>query len=359
MKVFYGMLVFVPLTFIAEFVHLSDGIIFILCAIGIVPLAKLLGDATEQISMYSGPKVGGFLNATMGNVPELLICSFTVKEGLFGLAIASLVGSVLGNVLLVMGMSILLGGIRYKFLSFNKNITQNNFTLLGFAAFSLVMPFFFQYLSTNEVSARSIDNFSLILAVIMVAIYVLGLFFSLFTHRDIFHDHTSDSDTDDDDDGEAPKWSLRKSILFLAVITVFMALMSEVLVSTVEVAAEQYGLSDAFIGIILIPILGNVAEHAAALMMAYKGKLNISIEIAIGSSMQISLFVLPLIVIFSNLIGSPMAMVLTPLELVSVVMSIVLASSIFADHKVNWLEGAQLLTAYVILGGAFLIFGIG
>ena len=355
MKVFYWMLVFIPITLVASLLHASGGVIFIVCAIGIVPLAKLLGDATEEIAMYCGPKVGGFLNATMGNVPELLISSFAVKAGLFQLAVASLVGSVLGNILLVMGMSIILGGCRFKFLQFNKNITQNNFTLLGFAAFCLVMPFFFNYLHTGKVSSDAISEFSLIIAIVMVAMYSLGLIFSLFTHKDIFHD----PDKGEDEEEEVPRWSLKKAVTILAILTALLALMSEILVDTVEVAAQQYGLSDAFIGIILIPILGNVAEHAASLMMAYKNKLNISIEIAIGSSMQISLFVLPLIVIFSNIIGTPMALVLTPLELVAVIMSIILASSIFADHKVNWLEGTQLLTAYVILGGAFLIFGIG
>lgn len=357
MKVFYWMLVFIPITLAASLLHASGGVIFIVCAIGIVPLAKLLGDATEEISMYCGPKIGGFLNATMGNVPELLISSFAVKAGLFQLAIASLVGSVLGNILLVMGMSIVIGGCRFKFLQFNKNITQNNFTLLGFAAFCLVMPFFFNYLHTSEISKDAISEFSFVIAIIMVAMYSLGLIFSLFTHKDIFHD--SKKEEEDEDEAETPKWSLKKAVIILAILTALLALMSEILVATVEAAAEQYGLSDAFIGIILIPILGNVAEHAASLMMAFKNKLNISIEIAIGSSMQISLFVLPLIVILSNILGTPMALVLTPLELVAVIMAIVLASLIFADHKVNWLEGAQLLTAYVILGGAFLIFGIG
>lgn len=353
MRIIYGMLTFIPITVFARFfLHASDGIVFILCCIGIVPLAKVLGDATEQISLYTGPKVGGFLNATMGNVPELLICGFAVKDGLYSLVLASLAGSILGNVLLVMGMSILLGGLKFKFLKFNKHITQNNFTLLGFAAFSMIIPFFFETATGSEVSATSISNFSLALAIIMVTLYILGLVFSLFTHRDIFHNP-------DEEEEEEAKWTLKQGVIILLVATVFVALMSEILVATVEGAAEQFGLAEAFIGIILIPILGNVAEHAAALLMAYKGKIDISIEIAIGSSMQIALFVTPLMVIWSAILGHTMNYVFTPLELVGLVISIVLATSIFAENKVNWLEGVQLVAAYIILAGAFLTFGIG
>jgi calcium/proton exchanger (cax) len=354
MKYLYWLLIFIPITLAARYgFHVSDGIVFWLCCLGIIPLAALLGDATEQISMYTGPKIGGFLNATMGNVPELLISGFAVKAGLYSLVLASLAGSILGNILLVMGMSIFIGGLKFKFLPFNKNITHNNFTLLGFASFSIIVPFFFKLAGGDKVDSASMSKFSLALAIIMVVLYVLGLIFSLITHRDIFLD-----ETDDEEEKETPAWSLRKGVIVMSVTAVFVAVMSEMLVSTVEGAAKQYGLGEAFIGIILIPILGNVAEHAAAVIMAYKGKINISIEVAVGSSMQIAMFVTPLMIIWSAILGNTMEYVYTPMELLGIVISIIIAATVFMEVRVNWLEGAELIAAYLILGGAFLMFGI-
>ena len=362
MKYLNWLLIFVPITLAAKFgLHLSDGMVFIFCCIGIIPLAAVLGDATEQISFYTGPKLGGFLNATMGNGPELLISGFAVKAGLFSLVLASLAGSILGNILLVMGMSIMVGGIRYKFLPFNKNITQNNFTLLSFAIFSISIPFAFKLVNGGD--SPSLSTFSLAMAVIMVSLYILGLVFSLITHRDIFdepvrNDMFKDMDIEDEPEEETPEWSFKKSLFVMVLCTIFVAIMSEILVATVEGAAIQLGLSEAFIGIILIPILGNVAEHASSIMMAYKGKLNISIEIAIGSSMQIAVFVTPLIVILSAIFGNTMEYVYTPMELLGIIISIMIAGVIFSDNKVNWFEGAQLTAAYALLGGAFLLFGV-
>lgn len=357
MKYLNWLLIFIPITLIARYgLDVSDGLVFVFCCLGIVPLAGVLGNATEEISYYTGPKVGGFLNATMGNVPELLISGFAIKAGLYSLVLASLAGSILGNILLVMGMSIFVGGLKYKFLPFNKNITQNNFTLLTFAAFSIAVPFFFELVEPDVKGGTSIQEFSLILAIILVALYVVGLIFSLITHRDIFDDKDDD---DDDEEEETASWSFKKSLLVMIGATVFVAIMSETLVATVETAAEQFHLGEAFVGIILIPILGNVAEHASAIMMAYKGKLNISIEIAIGSSMQIALFVTPLMIILSAVLGNTMEYVYTPMELLGIILSILLTTTIFADNKVNWLEGVQLVVAYVILAVAFLMFGVG
>jgi len=354
MKYLYWLLVFIPITLVARFgLHLSDGIVFWLCCLGIIPLAVVLGDATEQISMYTGPKVGGFLNATMGNVPEILICGFAIKAGMYSLVLASLAGSILGNILLVMGMSIFIGGLKFKFLPFNKNITQNNFTLLGFAALSLMIPFFFKMGSEGGKNHVVMANFSLVLAIIMISLYVLGLVFSLITHRDIFLDKV-----DEEEEKEVPAWTLRKGIIIMSAAAVAVAFMSEVLVHTVEGAAEQFGLGEAFIGIILIPILGNVAEHASAVVMAFKGKINISIEVAVGSSMQIAMFVTPLMIVWSAILGNTMEYVFSPMELLGIIISIVMAYTVFADEKVNWLEGAELVAAYLVLGGAYLMFGI-
>jgi Ca2+:H+ antiporter len=353
MKYLYLLLVFIPVTIIERFaLHTSDGIVFITSCLAIVPLAVLIGDATEQAAIYTGPKVGGFLNATMGNVPELLISGFAVKAGLYSLVLASLAGSIIGNILLVMGLSIFIGGLRFKFQEFNKNIVRSNFTLLSFAAFSIIIPFAFKHFGGEAIDGASMKTFSLAIAAAMLALYGVGLVFSLFTHRDIFHDAS------DEEEEEEAKWSLKVSIGILAAATFFVAIMSETLVATVETAAEQFGLSEAFIGIILIPILGNVAEHASSMIMAYKGKLDISIEIAAGSSMQIALFVTPLMIVFSAVLGNTMEYVYTPAELLAMVIGIIMAGFVLIDQKTNWLEGFQLFGAYVVLGGAFLMFGL-
>lgn len=351
MKYLYWLLIFIPITFAARYwINVSDGVVFWFCCLGIIPLAVVLGDATEQISMYTGPKVGGFLNATMGNVPEILICGFAIHAGMYSLVLASLAGSIMGNILLVMGMSIFVGGLKFKFLPFNKNITHNNFTLLGLAAMSIIVPYFFKIGSGGGRDQDAMAKFSLVLAVIMIALYILGLVFSLITHRDIF--------ADDSIEEEEPKWPLSKGVFVMVATTATVGFMSEILVHTVEGAAEQFGLGEAFIGIILIPLLGNVAEHASAIIMAFKGKLNISIEVAIGSSMQIAMFVTPLMVVWSAVLGNTMEYVFSPMELLGIIISIVIAYAVFADHKVNWLEGIELMASYLILSGAYMLFGI-
>jgi Ca2+:H+ antiporter len=353
MKYLYFLLVFIPATFIERSIlHSSDGLVFATSCLAIVPLAIIIGNATEQIALYTGPKLGGFLNATMGNVPELLISGFAIKAGLYSLVLATLAGSIIGNILLVMGFSIFLGGLKFKFQEFNKNIVRSNFALLSFVAFSIIIPFAFKSFGGAGVNTESMQQFSLALAIVMLLVYFVGLIFSMFTHKDIFHDAVEDAEH------EEPKWKLRTAVAVLAGATFFVAIMSETLVATVEVAAEQFNLSQAFIGIILIPILGNVAEHASAMIMAYKGKIDIAIEIAAGSSMQIALFVTPLMVIFSAILGNTMEYVYTGGELLGIVIGILMAGFVLMDSKTNWLEGFQLIIAYVVLGAAFLMFGI-
>jgi Ca2+:H+ antiporter len=354
MKFIYILLIFIPATFIERYIlHTSEGIIFVTSALAIVPLAVLIGNATEQIAIYTGPKIGGFLNATMGNVPELLISGFAIKAGLYSLVLASLAGSIIGNILLVMGFSIFVGGLKFKFQEFNKNIMRTNFALLGFAAFSIIIPFAFNSFSEAPLDKAAMGTFSLGLAIILLVVYIVGLVFSMFTHKDIFHDAG-----EDDEEKEEPQWKFKTGVAVLLASTVFVALMSETLVATVEVAADQFSLSQAFIGIILIPILGNVAEHASAVIMAYKGKLDISIEIAAGSSMQIALFVTPLMVIFSAFLGDTMPYIYTQGEILGIVVGIFMAGFVLMDQKTNWLEGFQLIVAYVVLGAAFLFFGV-
>lgn len=353
MKFLYVLLIFIPLTIIERFIlHAGDAVVFVSSCLAIIPLAVIIGEATEQIALYAGPKIGGFLNATMGNVPELLISGFAVKAGLYSLVLASLAGSIIGNILLVMGLSIFIGGLRSKFLLFNTEIIRSNFALLSFALFGMIVPFAFNYFGGSGLDHSDFSAFSVEMASIMLFVYIVGLVFSLFTHKDIFHNENEEKEE------EKPKWGLMASIGLLALATFFVAFISETLVSTVETAAEQFGLSEAFIGIILIPILGNVAEHAPAMIMAAKGKIDISIEIAAGSSMQIALFVTPLMVIYSALIGNTMPYLYTPSELLGIAVGIIMTAFVFSHKKTNWLEGFLLFIAYVVLSAAFLMFGL-
>lgn len=356
MKYLNLLLLFIPVTIISSFLHLNQGIIFIFSCLSIVPLAVIIGDSTEQIAIYTGPKIGGLLNATMGNVPELLIGIFSIRAGLYGLVLASMAGSIMGNTLLVLGFSIFLGGLKYKTLSFSRTSAKSNFALLFFAAVTMIIPFAFNYSIKGHVNAtKSITSLSLGIAIVMLLVYILGLVYTLVTHRDFFvkQNGASNENSNDFELVEKPKWSLKKSIFILALATFFVAIQSETLVSTVEATVEQFGLPEIFIGIIIIPILGNVAEHASAMIMAVNNKVDISMEIAVGSSMQIALFVAPVLVILSFLTGNPMPYVYSLFQIVSVLVSIGTCIYMFQSGKTNWMEGIQLVGCYFILGMAF------
>lgn len=367
MKYLFLLLIFIPIIFIERIFHIGDSFVFLSSGLAIIPLAVILGDATEQISLYTGPKIGGMLNATMGNVPELLIGFFAVKAGLHDLVLASMAGSVIGNIMLVLGFSVLLGGLKYKQQYFNKNIARSNFTMLFFAAISFVVPYAFsRSLANSPDYTKHLNNFSLDLSIVLLSLYLLGLVFSLVTHKSFFiveqgngngNGHDSEAAAmavaANEEEKEAPKWSLKKSILILALATVFVGYCSEALVATVENATQAWGLSEVFVGIIIIPILGNVGEHASAIIMAVKNKVDISLEIAAGSAMQISLLVAPLLVIASFIIGSPMVYLYSVFQIMSLVIGIVMVLFIFQDGKTTWLEGLQLLLCYFMIGIAF------
>jgi Ca2+:H+ antiporter len=351
MKYLNSLLIFVPITLAAEFLHVDESLIFVMACLAIVPLAVLIGDATEQIALYAGPKIGGLLNATMGNVPEFFIGLFAVQAGLYKLVLASMAGSIIGNLMLVLGFSVLCGGVVNKTQTFDKNIARSNFSLLCFAAVSIVLPLAFKLTNgDNENIHDGLAVISFTMAAILLIIYILGLVFSLVTHRNLFLDH------DSADNDEEPKWSLARATAILAVTTVFVAIESEILVSTVEKTVREFGLPEAFIGIIIIPIIGNVAEHASAVVMAVKNKVDISVEIAVGSSMQIAMFVSPVLILFSFAIGHPLIYVYDPFIVVAVLAGILLPLIVFQDGRTYWLEGALLIFSYLVFSVAFFFF---
>lgn len=342
------LLLFIPLSFLGQYWQVADSWIFIAACIAIVPLAVLISDATEEIAGYTGPKIGGLINATMGNIPEFFIGLFGLQAGMHELVLASMAGSIIGNILFVLGVSIFCGGILHSTQTFDKAVARSNFSLLCFAAISLVVPLAFKLTQHNPAKLeQGLSVLSFSMASIMLLIYLMGLVFSLIAGKNLFLEQ------DRNGNGKEAKWPLKYALAVLAATSFFVAIESELLVSKVEAAVRELQLPELFIGIIIVPILGNVAEHTSAVMMAVRNKVDISLEIAVGSSMQIAMFVAPLLVLISFALGNPLIYVYEPFEVIAVSSAILLSLYVFQDGKTYWLEGALLTFTYVIFCVAF------
>ena len=347
MKILKFMLLFVPISFIGKFLNFSPTIMFILAALSIIPLAGIMGKGTEEISSYTGPKIGGFLNATFGNATELIISFFALKSGLFEVVKSSIAGSIIGNILLVLGASMFIGGLKHKTQNFNINVVETTSSMLLFSLIGLCVPAFFTHTINANLLNTRYEGLSLVVAIVMFILYILSLIFSFFTHKDLYATTT-------EEEGHESKWSLKKSIAILIIATVIIAIESEFLVGGIEDITSKLGLSEFFVGIILIPIIGNAAEHSTAITMALKNKMDVAIEIALGSSLQIILFVAP-VLIFLSLLFTPMSIIFNPFELVSLIASVIIANKVASDGQSNWLEGAQLMAVYFIIAAGFFI----
>ena len=347
MKFLKFLLIFVPISFIAKFMNASGTVMFLLSCASIIPLAGLLGEGTEEVSFYSGPKIGGFINGTFGNATELIISFFALKEGLFEVVKSSIAGAVIGNVLLVIGASMLAGGIKYKAQKFNIKVIEVTSSMLLFAVIGLCVPALFTHTVPIDLLNTTYEGLSIFVAVVMFIIYVLSLYFSFGTHKHIYT-------VDEEPSGEKAKWSLKKSIIILIIATIFIAIESEFLVGGIEDITASLGWSEFFVGIILIPIIGNAAEHSTAVLMALKDKMDVALEIALGSSLQIILFVAP-ILIFISLFFTPMSIIFNEFELIALTAAILIANKVSHDGESNWLEGVQLLAVYLIIAAAFFI----
>lgn len=348
MKYLKILLICVPLTFIGYFCNWNATSLFFLSCISIVPLAGYLGVATEEIAKYTGPKFGGFLNATFGNATELIISFFAIKAGLFEVVKASLAGSVLGNILLVLGCSIFFGGLKHKELKYDSQQGTFTATMLLFAVIGLSLPAVFTLNTPEKLISSKYENFSTITSIIMLCIYVIGMIYSFKTQKDLYGvEHAEDIDT---------KYSLPVSIVILGISTVLIALQSEILVDSIEPMTKAAGISEMFVGIILIPIVGNAAEHTTAVIMALKNKMDITLEIAVGSSLQVALFVIPVSVLIS-LFFTPMSIVFKPIELFLFASSVFIANQVVKAGKTNWMEGLKLISVYIIASVGFFIVG--
>jgi len=345
------LLVFVPATVALEVAAPGRHVAIFVCAcLAIVPLAGWLGRATEHLAARTSEGVGGLLNATFGNAAELIIAFVALRAGLTDVVKASLTGSILGNILLVLGLSMLLGGLRHKELRFNASGARIYSTMLTLAAIGLVMPAAFHHLAHPEV--RTERNLSLEIALVLLATYLLSLLFSLHTHKQMFVGNAAEASTVEDD--HRSTWSLRKALGVLTASTAAIAWISEILVGAIEPTAERFGMTNVFVGVVVVAVIGNAAEHSTAILVARKNRMDLALGIAIGSSIQVALFVAPALVLASYFVGpAPMDLVFTPAEVLAVVVAVAITGQIAGDGESNWLEGVQLLAVYAILALVF------
>jgi Ca2+:H+ antiporter len=356
----YYLSIFIPIAVGLKIADASAPLVFFTSAIGVIPTAALMSDATEELATRAGPGIGGLLNVTFGNAPELIIAFFALEKGLQEVVKASLVGSVIGNSLLVLGASMVAGGWNRERQTFNRTAAHTQAGMLLLAAAALVLPAVFQLIhggSLPNVSelrhnyGSEVEHLSLGVALILIASYVAGLWFSLRTHRDLFN-----VETEDDDQVTAQTWSVRKSVTLLAVAGGLVGLMSEILVGSIEQASHQIGLSQFFVGVFVVAIVGNAAEHYVAVVVAMKNKMDLAVNIAIGSSAQVALFVAPVLVLLSYFFGPyPMALVFNGYELAGLIAAVLIANFLASEGESTWFEGVQLLALYAVLGLVFFL----
>jgi Ca2+:H+ antiporter len=341
------LLIFVPLSIALDMLHADPVLVFASSALAIVPLAGLMGKATEHLAGHVGAGAGGLLNASLGNAAELIIALAALREGLHDVVKASLTGSILGNILLVLGLAMVAGGVRYERQKFNRTAAGMGASLLLLAAVGLVVPALF-HLTASERGRAVERELSLEIAVVLFAIYVLSLLFSLKTHRHLFVGEGAETH----EPGERP-WSLRRSVGVLTVVTVLIAVLSELLVGSIDPAAARLGMTQIFVGVILVALVGNAAEHSTAVLVALKNKMDLALGIAVGSSLQIALLVAPVLVFASYLFGAPLDLIFTPFEVAAVTISVLIVGFVAMDGESHWMEGVMLVGVYLILAIAF------
>ncbi len=358
------LLIFVPIAIALRFVPSFENptALFIVACLAIIPLAGWMGKATEHLAEHMGQGIGGLLNATFGNAAELIIALFALSKGLEGVVKASITGSIIGNMLLVLGLSIVAGGAKFKIQKFDRTAASTTATALTLAAIALLVPTVFHQVAAQVPVAsggwtpEKEQSLSLAISIVLFVTYIGTLYFSLHTHKDLFVGEAMQGaaqEVGEEEEAAGEHWSRGKSIAVLLVATAFVALISEFLVGAVEAARGALGFTEVFVGVIVVAIIGNAAEHSSAILMAMRNKMDLSLGIALGSSLQIALFVAPILIFASYLFGKPMNLEFTVPEVVAVIASVLIAQQIASDGESNWVEGLQLLAVYTILGILF------
>jgi Ca2+:H+ antiporter len=346
----------IPAAIGLDLANAPDTAIFFTAALGVIPTAALMGRATEELAAQSGPGIGGLLNVTFGNAPELIIALFALGKGLQEVVKASIVGSIISNILLVLGAAMFFGGWGREKQTFNRTMAHSQAAMLLLALVAVVMPALFELIGghglpvvgdTRVNYGGKVETISAIVSVILLLSYAAGLYFSLSTHRQLFNPYLEEEE-------DPAAWSVRKSVLLLAAAGLGVAVMSELLVGSIEHAAKSVGLSQFFIGVVVVAIVGNAAEHWVAVLVALKNKMDLAVNIAVGSSAQVALFVAPVLVLISFVLGPhPMALVFNGYEVAALLLAVVIANFTTQEGESNWFEGLQLLGVYVVLGVVF------
>jgi Ca2+:H+ antiporter len=356
-----------PALLVVEFMHGSAGVVFALACLSIIPLAGLMGHATEELAERAGAGIGGLLNATFGNAAEMIIAIAALHKGLVPIVKASLTGSIIGNLLFVMGLSLLAGGLKFKQLYFNRTAASAGIAMLLVAVIGLLVPAIYHWLIGKNVPAGNIpdiEKMSLWISGVLIVNYLCSLLFSLRTHPEHYNEEGGDAGAADregyvdraagkplHESAHKPLWM---PIVMLLLATAAIAIASEALVGSLEPVMHRLGLRELFVGAVIIAIIGNAAEHSTAVMMAMRNKTELAMQICIGSSLQIALFVTPVLVFLSLVIGPhPMDLEFTTFEILAVLASVFVVMAISNDGESNWFEGVQLLSLYAILGAAF------
>ena len=344
--IFPALLVFAPLTFFVEYTHAAPLLIFGFAALAIVPLAKYLGEATEHLASHTTPALGGFLNATFGNATELIIALFALNAGLIGVVQASLTGSIVANLLLVGGMAIFIGGWKREKQSFSQTGVLATGITLVLSVVALVIPAIFLQTAPG-VDPLVVEHLSIVVAIGMIFSYIASIYFTLHTHKHLYVEEIAQQ--------YRAHWSVRKSLIVLIVSTGIVAFMSEILVGSIEPLIEAWGWTELFIGVVVVAIIGNAAEHFSAVTVALKNRMDLALQISMGSAAQIAMFVAPVLVLVSLLFDQHMHLVFNMFEVIAIVLSVLMANLAVQDGESNWLEGLQLLVAYFIIAVAFFL----
>jgi Ca2+:H+ antiporter len=353
----YFLLVFAPIAVVLNIVGADHLILFAMAIIGLIPLAKLIGDSTEHLATHYGATLGSLLNVTFGNAAEIIISVVAINAGLIELVKASITGSILGNIMLIFGLSLIAGGVKHKEQIFNRENAGLQSSLIFLAIIGLAIP---TILSTTVlkpidlVSQLKLQILSDVLAIVLICVYVAGILFTFFTHKHLF---VAPGGADEVLEQNHNRWSKRKSFLILGASMVGVVAVSEILVGSVEETSKQFGFGELFVGAIIVGIVGNAAEHSSAILLARKGKIDLSIGIAAGSGTQIALFVVPILVMVGIILGQPFTLEFTLYELATLFLAAIIMNLIAHDGKSNWFEGIMLTAVYLIIAIGFYFIG--